>query len=689
MLRPLHLGLALALVSGPALRGPPLQAQTCRPLRTALVLSGGGAKGIAHIGVLRVLDSLGIRPDLVVGTSIGAMVGALYASGYGGRELDSMARVTPLADLFRSYQPLAPRALGILQPLVVWEQGERHFALQSAALVEAEVNALVNAAMLRGNLRARGNFDSLGIPFRAVATDLLHRDVVVLRSGDLAQAVRASAAVPLLFAPEQRDGRYLTDGGLSANIPIAVARAAGAERVIVSDATEQAARSLAPDSPILVADRLLQFLFQQRGDSLTGQDLMIRPAVDGFASLNFSSRNVERLLQLGFAAADSMLPRLPCRDVSVSAPLGSLPHYVARVRVPGANLSERVALLQLLALEPSDSLDSELLLTRVRTLAAASEAYQSVWLNPSGAGDSVEFTLALRRAARRVAGLGIAYDNELGGRMWAGMVDRRFLGRTIEASGALFLGELRRELAIGFRRNFQVARQLVNPTLTIRLANEDVRRFDPDGEEVSQAFTREAIGFIGVERVMSRGWELALGVEGHAWHQPGPSDRSTLGLVGRVVRASRSRGKVFDGEVLWTGLYQRAALEGQLSAKFGVVRALPRLRLGLGDDLPLQAGFPLGGDDGFPGLHIGERRGDREAMLGVLFSIPLKGPLLARVEIAGGRTATGGSLFGADGWVGGLRAGVGAETPLGPLRFEYGRATGDRDALFVRLGRWF
>ena len=172
MLRPLHLGLALALLSGPALRGPPLLAQTCRPPRTALVLSGGGAKGIAHIGVLRVLDSLGIRPDLVVGTSIGAMVGALYASGYSGRELDSLARVTPLADLFRAYQPLAPHSLGILQPLVVWEQGDRRFALQSAALVEAEVNALVNAAMLRGNLRARGDFDSLPIPFRAVATDL-------------------------------------------------------------------------------------------------------------------------------------------------------------------------------------------------------------------------------------------------------------------------------------------------------------------------------------------------------------------------------------------------------------------------------------------------------------------------------------------------------------------------------------
>jgi hypothetical protein len=76
-------------------------------------------------------------------------------------------------------------------------------------------------------------------------------------------------------------------------------------------------------------------------------------------------------------------------------------------------------------------------------------------------------------------------------------------------------------------------------------------------------------------------------------------------------------------------------------------------------------------------------------MLGLMLSVPLKGPLLARVEFGAGRTANGGSLFGAAGWVGGVRAGVGAETPLGPLRLEYGRATGDREALFMRLGRWF
>src|SRR5215210_9413553 len=153
----------------------PAHAQSCRPVRTALVLSGGGAKGLSHIGVLRVLDSLGLRPDLVVGSSMGAVIGGMYASGYSGREIDSLARSLPIAEFFRTYQPRAPRSLGQLQPLVVWEQGEHRFNIQSAAVSENEVNSLINDAMLRGNLLARGNFDSLPIPFRAVATDLANR----------------------------------------------------------------------------------------------------------------------------------------------------------------------------------------------------------------------------------------------------------------------------------------------------------------------------------------------------------------------------------------------------------------------------------------------------------------------------------------------------------------------------------
>jgi NTE family protein len=665
----------------------PAEAQTCRPVRTALVLSGGGAKGLAHIGVLRVLDSLGIRPDLVVGSSMGAIIGGMYASGYSGREIDSLARALPMADLFRTYQPRAPRSLGLIQPLVVWEQGERRFAIQSAAVAEAEVNALVNGAMLRGNLLARGNFDSLPIPFRAVAADLANRTPVVLAAGDLARAVRASFAIPLVFAPESLNGRILADGGLAANIPVGVARAEGAKRVIVSDATERPNDSLDLFSPIGLADRLLGFLFEQNTDSLGAEDVLVRPAVEGFPSLNFSAGNVDRLIRHGSGAADTTLPGARCLPRHPAPARPALPSRFTGLAIEGTNASERLALRRLLGLGLSDSLDGTLLHSRVRHLAN-SEAYQAVWLKPYGAGDSVAFDVSVQRAPRRVAGLGLAYDNELGGRMWMGAVNRRLFDLALEGSTALFLGEVRKELYLGLRRNYQLGRQLVTPTFTTRLATESVRRFEADGDELGTAFTREALGFVGVERSFDAGWRVALGLNAHAWHQPG-RNRSTLGVGAQGIKAGRSGGQVLGIDLIWTGLYHRAKFDGVVSVKTGAFRLEPRLRAGWGEGLPLQATFPLGGDDGFPGLHIGERRGDREFVLSALLTYALKGPFVGRLELAAGRSAFGGGILASSGWLGGARAGLGAETPVGPVRFEYGLTHGGRGAVFVRLGRWF
>jgi len=666
---------------------PPARAQACAPVKTALVLSGGGAKGLAHIGVLRVLDSLGIHPDLVVGTSMGAMIGGMYASGYSGREIDSLARALPIGGLFRTYQPRAPRSLGLLQPLVVLEQGAGRFILQTATIREPEVNGLVNAAMLGGNLLARGNFDSLPIPFRAVATDLANREPVVLATGDLAQAVRASFAIPLIFSPESLDGRLLADGGLAANIPIAVARDAGADRVIVSDATERLPDSLNLYSPLVLADRLLGFLFQQPADSLRKDDVLVRPAVDGFTSLNFSAARVDQLIRNGATAADTVLPRAACLSRGSAPGRPSFPSRISRVSIESANPSERLALVRLLGLRLSDTLDLPLLRSRLQQLGQ-SEAFRAVWLSPRGTGDSVSFDVTVQRAARRVVGLGLAYDNELGGRMWAGAVDHRLFGLALEGSSAVLLGDLRQELLIGVRRNYQLGRQLMTPTATARLALESVRRFTNGGEELDPAPTREVIGFLGVERTFHPGWQLALGLSGHAWHEPG-RDRSTAGVTFRGLRITSSNLPVLDGSLVWTGLYRRVALEGTGSLRVGQLQLRPRLRVGWGEQLPRQSTFALGGDDGFPGLHLGERRGDREALVGLMLTYGLTGPFVARMELVTGRTAFGGSFLDSQGWMTGVRAGVGAHTPVGPVRVEYGVAHTGRGALFIRLGRWF
>jgi hypothetical protein len=223
----------------------------------------------------------------------------------------------------------------------------------------------------------------------------------------------------------------------------------------------------------------------------------------------------------------------------------------------------------------------------------------------------------------------------------------------------------------------------------VRLARENVRRFDANGDELVEAETREGVGFAGIERALAQGWDLALGAEGRTWDEPGRENQSTLGGVTRLTGATRQMGRVLLAEAEWTGVYRRIALDGTLTSKVGVVRILPRLQLGWGDGIPLQLGFPLGGDDGFPGYHIGERRGDRVAMGALLFIVPIKGPLLGRLELAVGRTDAASPRFTGGGWTAGVRAGLGAETPVGPVRFEDGVELHGRNAILVRLGRWF
>lgn len=678
----------LAVLATVAGAGPVRAQEACAPVRTALVLSGGGARGLAHIGVLRTLDSLGVRPDLIVGTSMGAIVGAMYASGYSGRAIDSLARTLPVASLFRNYDPQAPQVFGALEPLVVWADGPGGFAVQGASVREAEANALLGAAMLRGNLLARGDFDRLPIPFRAVATDLDDRTAVVLDGGDLAQAVRASIAIPLVFTPERIGARQLADGGLSANIPVAIARAEGAERVIVSDVTERRRDSLDFASPLRVADRLVDFLFDQPLDSLRAGDVRIRPAIEGFASLDFTPAVQAELVQRGRTAADTTLAGACGSGARGPGPTARPPRFVGGVELADARPGEELLLARALGLGPGEALDAAALLRAVRRTEQL-ERYRAVWLGPTGTGDSVDFTLQVRRAPERQAALGVAYDADLGGRLWVGVVDQQPLGLPLETSGALLVGELRRELRVALRGGVgALGTRRLRPALRLGVATESVRRFDAGGEELPDLDTREAVGFAGVERAGARGWTLAAGGEVRVWHEPGRPDLAAAGLAARV-EGYGGRGERLAGlSAVGTSRYRRVTADATITARVGRLLVRPGARLGWGDDLPAQLTIPLGGDDGFPGLHLGELRGDREVMTMLLLAHPVAGPLNGIVELAAGRSAAGGPLLEGR-WRSGIRVGLGADTPLGPVRVAYGFSSGGRRAAFVRIGRWF
>lgn len=713
--------LALLLVGAVLASTAAAQAPACRPGSTALVLSGGGAKGLAHVGVIAALEAAGVRPDLIVGTSMGAMVGALYAAGYQAREIDSLARALAERDIFRARELRGPVVWGSLLPLLLWEEGEDGFSIQSPAVRQHQVTAVLNVAMLRGNLLARGDFDHLPIPLRVVATNLRDRSIVVLRGGDLAQAVRASIAIPLVFSPERIGDVTLTDGGLSANVPVGVARQAGAVRVLVSDVTERPADTLDLDSPLVIADRLLNWLFRQPPDSLGSEDLMIRPAVDGFRALDFSPNAVDSLIRLGRVAGDSMVAAWGCRGLAVPPrPAIEMPRLLLGLRGDASDPSGVRLLRRTLALESPRAVNEAELRQQLFSLGER-EVFREIWLGPVGRGDSVRLQPTLRRLPRRVAGIGLAYDTEFGGRVWGGFADRNLPVLHAEASGVLALGRFRRDLELLGRRQTLLGRAVFSPVGTLGLHGEDVRRFDRAGIELPADNMKHLVVTAGAERFVGRDVRLAMMGEFRSWDAVDvlTRNRATASAAGgRVVieRRSDDRDQTARVEAAYTTQYRLAIAEFESRVEWQRLRFEPHLRVGVGDELPVPLAFVLGGEDGFPGLHLGERRGDREAFGSLTLSRAVIGPLRLRVQGAVGRTAvgrtpttligpTGGEddgtvtnddlsrrpsgVFSRGGWVAGARIGIGSDTPLGPVRVEYGWNDAGREALFLRVGRWF
>jgi len=688
--------IAIALLAA-VLLAPPLAAQApaCPGGRTALVLSGGGAKGLAHLGVIAALEGLGVRPDYVVGTSMGAIIGALYAGGATAAEVDSLARRFSPASLFQSAAAAGPLAWEPFSPLLQWVAGEKGWALQSPSVNEPAANAMLSALLLRSNLAAAGDFDRLPIPFRAVATDLQTRDTVVLGSGDLAQAVRASMSVPLLFPPEKIDGRLLVDGGLSANVPIGVARTLpGVTRVIVSDVTSPLlTESDLEAGPLAVADQLAGFLFVQPLDSLGLGDVYIRVDLKGFKNLDFAPAVADSIRRRGRAAADSVLASASCLPQG-TVPSGTVPGRVAGFSLRGGAPTDAALLERFLGAVPGVSLDLPVFAERVDAVSQLG-LFTALWLHPTPAPDgAVKFQAVVRPAPSRLAGATGAYDRDLGGRVGLMFLDRRLLHQPLEGSVTLGFGTLTNDVTLGLRRYLGVGQTWVAPTMTVHLENQGINLYDADGADVGRTDTRQGVLFAGVEQGIG-GWVVSLGFDGRLWNggdsaTTGDSVSGNGSSAGVRLAARRRHGDWrVDGDLVWSGTYQRAGLATSLAMHFGRLTVTPAVRVGWGAYLPVQDLFPLGGTDGFPGLSTEELRGNREVYAGLGVSHPIAGSLRWEVLAAAGRSADGGALFASSDWVGGIRAGGSVETPVGDVQVAYGLTTTGIDNVFVRLGRWF
>lgn len=298
-----------------------VSADAARP-RVGLVLSGGGARGAAHVGVLKVLDEMRVPIDAVAGTSMGAVVGGLYASGMSAQQIEELISSVNWQDAFQDRPPRAE--LGFRR-----KQDDRNFLVRYALGVRDDgfvlPQGLVQGQKLEQVLRNAAlpvatiqDFDRLPIPFRAVATDLETGEAVLMQSGDLVTAMRASISAPGVFAPAQRDGRLLVDGGLVENLPIDVARAMDVDVLIVVDVSFPLYARDQLASPLEVTNQAFAIMIRNRTleqrKKLTATDVIIDPPLGRFLSTDFS--RVPDALEAGQKSANDARTRLSALALS-------------------------------------------------------------------------------------------------------------------------------------------------------------------------------------------------------------------------------------------------------------------------------------------------------------------------------------------------------------------------------------
>jgi NTE family protein len=264
--------------------------------RIGLVLSGGGARGAAHVGVIRALEQLRVPIDAVAGTSMGAVVGGLYAAGLNGDEIEEVFRRLEWQELFRDRAPRRDLVYrrkqddrGILAPGALGVRPGEGVVLPMGLVQGQKITQALRAATLRvGTVE---DFDRLPTPFRALATDLETGEAVVLRSGDLATVLRASMSAPGVLAPVEIGGRLLVDGGLVDNLPVRLAREMNVDVLIVVDVSFPLAQRGELQSPLDVTNQMIAIMVR-RGTTnsralLRAQDVLIEPDLGGMTSLEF------------------------------------------------------------------------------------------------------------------------------------------------------------------------------------------------------------------------------------------------------------------------------------------------------------------------------------------------------------------------------------------------------------------
>jgi len=433
-------------------------ADTIRP-RFALVLSGGGAKGLAQIGVLKALEEAGLRPDLIVGTSMGAIIGTLYAAGYSPQMIDSLVKTVQWNDIFSNIinrknlfvsQKSEPRNYLLelrfnqnfkLSP-ISQSYGQQFYDLLIPMLADAQ-------------RRSNGNFDSLGIPVRIIATDLLTGEKVVFSKGNLVTAIRASCSIPLFFSPVEMDSMLLVDGGLSSNIPIQSAIDENAEFIVAVDVTAPLWSKTDLDNPVRLVDQVIAIgITHQKIQEKSLADILITPDLKWFKNTDFEY--IDTLVSAGYQATVAQIAQIKERLNNIEDPPHKKkdlqpvnPAIVKNIIISGNKTTSSRLIRTAAAIKIGATLSSDLIQKCLSSLYST-ELFESINLAMDSAGN-LEILLTERQHWR--LRLGLRFDEFHLGEGFFEPAYENLFGLGINTNLHIHLGMRREKYALEFMDN--------------------------------------------------------------------------------------------------------------------------------------------------------------------------------------------------------------------------------------------
>lgn len=640
----------------------------------ALVLGAGGSRGLAHAGAIDGLAEKGYRAELVVGTSIGAIIGALHAAGLSPDSIWKLARGIDWQEIFA--YPLV-RALpdgGPVRPFLNLGIGVNRDRYSEGLIADRGVNRLLVRTLFDAAARARGDFDRLPIRFRAVASDLLTGDVIALGGGDLARAVRSSMAVPGVFAPVIReDGRYLVDGGMSDYLPVSTAYAAGAQRVVAVDVIRPPPDEPGSRNPFQVALRSFRLTLRNARPDGPDPAATIEPDIDPELSAAIFLRDATPLLDAGRRAVIEQFPDSLARPPTAARGIGSSeapPAAFGNVRVEANDPALEGIVARAFRDLAGTPYDAGHVLDRLDRLYATG-FFNGIW--PHVAADG---SLIVRADAQPplLGSLSAGYDDDRGTRLHAGLRSRH------GAAEISLTGRLGSRDSWGSVSVFRplTGRPMIAPTTGVAYRESDVRVFE-NQRVVAETEVRRVGGWAGFRWSGRNGAGEAVAafrIDRIRMDQgpEGMAQGFSLRLAGREPNA-RFVGAtaVVEIERRWGEIdWSSAAVRGSVGFGDRLLVALVGDLAAASTDAPLDVMPALGFDGGIPGLRFGSWRGPARVVAGIDLAYPVFLEGFTRLRLRSGARAAHLDELDRAHWMSGAEAGLIWWTPFGRIALGIG-----------------